>query len=111
MMEKRFLVNLGVAVAAEEKEAGVEAAVKEEEEASVEVAEEEISSSGIDGSGGDRRSRERWSRERRGLREFLDEKQNDMGLATIYRFKNISNSSLTTTDANSFRIQTETVLV
>jgi hypothetical protein len=40
-----------------------------------------------DGSG------DRWSRERRGLREFLDEKQNDMGLGTIYRFEIISSGS------------------
>jgi hypothetical protein len=45
---------------------------------------EETSTSGIDGSGGDQ-----WSRERRGLREFWDEKQNDMGRADIYRFENI----------------------
>jgi hypothetical protein len=43
---------------------------------------------GIDGGGGDRQSRE-W----RGLIEFWDEKRNDTGRATIYRFKNISNSS------------------
>jgi hypothetical protein len=42
----------------------------------------------VDGGGGDRRSRER-----QGLREFWDEKQNDMGRATIYRFENISNGS------------------
>jgi hypothetical protein len=30
---------------------------------------------------------------RRGLREFLDEKRNDTGCATIYRFKNTNNSS------------------
>jgi hypothetical protein len=63
------LVNLGVAAEAEE-EAGVEVAVKEEEEAGVEAAEEENSLSSIDGSGGDRRSREWQSRERQGLREF-----------------------------------------
>jgi hypothetical protein len=53
--------------------------------------EEEAGSSGIDSGGGDRRSRERWSREReqRGLREFWDEKRNDMGQTDIYRFKNI----------------------
>jgi hypothetical protein len=42
----------------------------------------------VDGGGGDWRSRER-----QGLREFWDEKQNDMGRATIYRFKNISSGS------------------
>jgi hypothetical protein len=35
---------------------------------------EETGSSGVDGGGGDRRSRER-----RGLREFWDAKQNDTG--------------------------------
>jgi hypothetical protein len=47
----------------------------------------------VDASGGDQQSRERRSREKRGLREFWDEKRNDMGRATIYRFKNISNGS------------------
>jgi hypothetical protein len=42
--------------------------------------------SDVDGGEGDQRSGEQW-----GLREFLDEKQNDTGRATIYRFKNISN--------------------
>jgi hypothetical protein len=52
------------------------------------VAEEEV---GIDGGSGDRQSRERQRlRERRGLRVFWDEKQNDTGRTTIYRFKNIS---------------------
>jgi hypothetical protein len=32
----------------------------------------------------------RRSRERRGLREFWDEKRNDTGQTIIYRFKNIS---------------------
>jgi hypothetical protein len=49
---------------------------------------EETGSSGVDGGGGDRRSRERW-----GLREFWDEKRNDTGLTTIYRFKNINSGS------------------
>jgi hypothetical protein len=68
------------------------------------VAEEEVSEDGgsgdrqeeggIDGSGDDWQSRERWElRERRGLREFLDEQQNDTGRATIYRFRNISSGS------------------
>jgi hypothetical protein len=36
----------------------------------------------------DFQSRERWRlREQQGLREFWDEKRNDMGRATIYRFK------------------------
>jgi hypothetical protein len=34
--------------------------------------------SGVDGGGGDQ-----WSREQRRLREFYDEKQNDMGWTTI----------------------------
>jgi hypothetical protein len=38
--------------------------------------------------GGDRRSRERL-----GLREFCDEKQNTMGRATIYKFETISSGS------------------
>jgi hypothetical protein len=49
-------------------------------------AEEEAGSSGIDGSGGYWQSRESV---RQGLREFWDEKQNDTGHATIYRFKTI----------------------
>jgi hypothetical protein len=52
------------------------------EEASVEALAEETGLSGIDGGRGDRQSREFW-----------DEKRNDMGRATIYRFKNISSSS------------------
>jgi hypothetical protein len=49
---------------------------------------------GVDGSGGDWWSRERQGlQERQGLREFWDEKRNDMGRATIYRFKNISSGS------------------
>jgi hypothetical protein len=43
---------------------------------------------GVDGGGGDLHSRERW-----GLREFWDERQNDMGRATIYKFKNINSGS------------------
>jgi hypothetical protein len=43
---------------------------------------------GVDGSGGDRHSRE-W----RGLREFWDEKRNNTGQATIYRFEDISSGS------------------
>jgi hypothetical protein len=43
---------------------------------------------GVDGGGGDWRSRE-W----RGLREFWGEKRNDTGQTTIYRFKNISSGS------------------
>jgi hypothetical protein len=43
---------------------------------------------GVDSGHGDRQSRERWRlREQQGLREFWDEKRNDMGQATIYRFK------------------------
>jgi hypothetical protein len=52
------------------------------------AAVEEIASSGIDNGGGDRQSRER-----RGLREFCDKKQNATGRATIYRFKTISSGS------------------
>jgi hypothetical protein len=48
------------------------------------VAEEEA---GVNGGDGDRQSREWWR-----LREFWDQKRNDMGRATIYRFKNISTS-------------------
>jgi hypothetical protein len=50
--------------------------------------------SGVDGGRGDRRSRERWSRERErwGLRVFWDEKGNNMGWVDIYRFKNIRSS-------------------
>jgi hypothetical protein len=58
------------------------------EEAGVEVATEETGSSGVDGDGG-----ERWSREWRGLRGFWDRKWNDNGQATIYKFKNISSCS------------------
>jgi hypothetical protein len=52
---------------------------------------EETDMSGGGDHEGDRHTRERWSREREqsGLREFLDEKQNDTGQADIYRFKNI----------------------
>jgi hypothetical protein len=56
------------------------------------VAEEEAGSSGVDDGKGDRQ----------GLREFWDEKRNDTGRDTIYRFKNIS---------NGFEIQTEAILV
>jgi hypothetical protein len=45
----------------------------------VAVAEEQA---GIDDGGGDRQSREQ-----QGLREFWDEKRNDKGQATIYRFE------------------------
>jgi hypothetical protein len=58
------------------------AATAVEEEASVEALAEETGLSGIDGGGGDRQSREFW-----------DEKRNDTGRATIYRFENISSSS------------------
>jgi hypothetical protein len=44
-----------------------------------------LEEAGADGGGGDR-----WSRERQGLREFWDEKRNDTGRTSIYRFKNIS---------------------
>jgi hypothetical protein len=54
------------------------AAAMAEEETNVEVVAEETSLSGVDGGGGDW-----WSREQRGLREFYDEKQNDMGWTTI----------------------------
>jgi hypothetical protein len=54
-IKSRFLVNLGVA-AVEVSMRGRAAVVKE---ASVEATTEEIGSSGVDGSGGDRRSRER----------------------------------------------------
>jgi hypothetical protein len=47
----------------------------------------------VDGGGSDWRSRDRQSREWRGLRKFWDEKRNDMGQATIYRFEIISNGS------------------
>jgi hypothetical protein len=48
---------------------------------------------GIDGGGGNRWSKERQGlRERRGLRKFWVEKQNDMGRATIYMFENILSS-------------------
>jgi hypothetical protein len=46
---------------------------------------EETGSSGVDGA--------RWRRERRGLREFYDEKQNVTGRATIYRFETINSGS------------------
>jgi hypothetical protein len=88
-------LNLGVATAVEE-EVGVEAVVEEEE----------AGSSGVDGGGGDQWSRERW-----GLRKFWNEKRNDTGHATIYRFENINNSSLITTAAGSFRIRTEAVFI
>jgi hypothetical protein len=54
------------------------------------VAQEEAD---VDGSDGDWWSREQRSRERWGLREFWNEKRNDMGWATIYRFKNINSGS------------------
>jgi hypothetical protein len=98
------LLNLGAATAVEE-EVGVEAAV-EEEEAGIEATIEEAGSSGVDGGGGDQWSRERW-----GLRKFWNEKRNDTGHATIYRFENINNSSLITTAAGSFRIRTEAVFI
>jgi hypothetical protein len=50
-----------------------------EEEASVEVAAEETGLSGIDNGGGDWRSTERWTRERRGLREFWDKSETIRG--------------------------------
>jgi hypothetical protein len=90
------LANLGV-VAVEEEEVDGEA---------VAVAEEETGSSSIDGGGGDRQSREQ-----RRFKEFWDEKQNDTGRTTIYRFKNISSGSLTTTAADSFEIRMEAVLI
>jgi hypothetical protein len=46
------------------------AVVAAEEEAGVEATAEETGSSGVDGSGGDRWSTERRSREQQGLREF-----------------------------------------
>jgi hypothetical protein len=49
--------------------------VAKEEEAGVEAATEETGSSGIDGDGGDQRSRELQSRERQRLREFEDESE------------------------------------
>jgi hypothetical protein len=49
------------------------------------VAQEEAS---VDGGSGNR-----WSRERQGLRDFWNEKQNNTGRATIYRFKNINSGS------------------
>jgi hypothetical protein len=54
---------------------------------------EETGSSGVDSGEGDQWSREWRSRERRGLREFWDEKRNDTGRATIYMFKNIRSGS------------------
>jgi hypothetical protein len=81
-------------------------AAEEEEEAGVETAAEETGLSGVDGGGGDRRSRERWE-----LREFWDEKQNDTGRATNYRFENISSGSITRIVADNFGIRTEAVLI
>jgi hypothetical protein len=52
-----------------------------EEEADVAAVVEETGPSSIDGGGGDQRSKEWW-----GLKEFWDEKQNNMGQTTIYRF-------------------------
>jgi hypothetical protein len=49
--------------------------VAKEEEADVEATTEETGSSGIDGDGGDRRSRELQSSERQRLREFEDESE------------------------------------
>jgi hypothetical protein len=63
------------------------------EEAGLEAVAEETDSSDVDGGGGDWWSREKQSRERRGLREFWDEKRNDTGPATICRFENISSGS------------------
>jgi hypothetical protein len=99
------LADLGVA-ATEEEEANVEAAAEEEKETSVEAMAEETGSSDIDNGRGDQRSRER-----RGLRKFWDEKQNNTGRAIIYRFKNVNNGSLTTTAADSFGIRNEAVLI
>jgi hypothetical protein len=52
------------------------------------VVEEEVVVDSGSGIGGGRR--QRWSRERRELREFWNEKWNDTERAIIYRFKNIS---------------------
>jgi hypothetical protein len=49
------------------------------EETSVEVVLEETGSSGIDGSGGDQRSREQQSREQWRFREFYDESEMTRG--------------------------------
>jgi hypothetical protein len=84
----------------------VAAAVAVAEEASVEETAEETGSSGVDNGRGDR-----WSREQQELRESEDEKWNNTRRVTIYRFKNISISSLTRTTADSFVIQTEAVLI
>jgi hypothetical protein len=70
-IKSSFLMNLGVAAA--KVSVRGRAVVAAEEEASVEAAMEETGSSGIDDGGGDRRNRERLSREwhlgdRRGLR-------------------------------------------
>jgi hypothetical protein len=46
-----------------------------EEEADVEAAVEETSSSGVYGSEGEQRSRQRWNRQRQRLREFWDESE------------------------------------
>jgi hypothetical protein len=54
---------------------------------------EEIDLSDVDDGREDWQSREWRSRERWGLKKFYDEKLNDTGRATIYRFKNISSGS------------------
>jgi hypothetical protein len=59
---------------------------RREEEASVAAVPEETGSSGINGGGGDRRSGER-----RGLKEFWDEKRNDTRWVTICRLEHIGN--------------------
>jgi hypothetical protein len=61
---------------------------RREEEASVAAVPEETGSSGINGGGGDRRSGER-----RGLKEFWDEKRNDTRWVTICRLEHIGNGS------------------
>jgi hypothetical protein len=43
------------------------------------TAVEQTGSTGVDNNRGDQ-----WSRERRGVRDFLDQKQNDTGWATSY---------------------------
>jgi hypothetical protein len=72
---------------------------RQKEETGVEAAAEETGLNGVDSDDGDRRSTERRSRERRGLREFWDENQMTRGQATIYGF------------ADSFIIRIEAVLV
>jgi hypothetical protein len=76
-MKRKFFRNLGVA--AVENSVRSRAAV---EEAGVEAVAEDTNLSGVDGGGGDRRSRER-----RGLRVFWDKSETTQGGLLFIRLK------------------------